>query len=405
MQARHNVARGVTPPQTPNATPNDGAVFNHSPLRPQASMRSLNLYPVDRRHASSPELRADLAPEEPPLPRIPPQFNTEQDHDANCQQLTSATNQAEEHVSARQGTYQELRGPYHGAGHVRPSAVVSHSASEQSISSEAGPNESKNISSRVHFPNEAHSSDGSELPRSRLLRLTSGGMRPQQTVHPDQTFLRLRQTINQEPTPTTYQDIPVNTSGSPSTTVAVPMHRWDYDSVMAYYHANDVGSQNWKREQARLKSEGKFSPRKAQQKIKQLFHSNFSSVELGNCVPEPYENATEDSKLVSEAQDLRYWAGRFTANNDRLRNEGLNGSIYHWARQETVRHNKVLDYLQGMCTTMEAEESLAAFVRAWRGGWSGGLTETCKTTIEVVPKQLPAAEKKKGVMGKMFGKK
>ncbi|KAL9004614.1 MAG: hypothetical protein Q9188_002581 [Gyalolechia gomerana] len=389
MQARHRAAKGVAPPKIPDPTSSDEADFNHNSLRPYENMRNPSLYPYGPRSASSPELRAAFASGEPPLPKIPQQFIAKQDRDAIRQQITAATAQEKECISTGQVPHHGLREPYHAPGRVRPSGVVPLRLPEQSAPSESGPNKPTNISSGVSFPNGGHSSTGRQLPPSRLPRSTSGAVGPKQSA------------IEYHTPPTSRQCDHASTSGSPLSVKPLPTK----SDIYADFYRNDIGRINWEREQDRLKNESRFSPRKAQRKLKQLYRANFSSVQLGNYATTYTTDAVEDFTLVNEAQNLLYWAGRFTANNDRLRNDALNSSVTYWAHHDAARHNEVLQYLQGKCTTMEAEKSLAAFVGAWRGGWSGGVAEVCRATVDVVPRQLPTPEKQKGLMGKVFGRK
>lgn len=389
MQARRGVANAMTPPKTPDTTSNDGAVFDHNLPRRHGIACNPNLYRMDRRNTSSPKLGLAFASEGLPLPRIPQQFVVKQAHDASRQQLAAATNQKQERILAEQAD-QGLRKPFHATGHVQTSTVALHRVSERNIPSEAGPNEPKDVSSGAFFSSGVHSSNSSQLQRSRLPRSTSRVVRVQQSASELRT------------SPNAYQYNTTSTSGSPLS-VMTASSRSGYDARQDFLE-NDPGRENWERGQAEIKDESKFSPRRAQRKLKQLYHSNFSSAGLGNDIPESLADDTEDITLVSKTQDLRYWAGRCSAINDRFRNEGQ-ASIYHWGRQDAVRHDKVVEELQSKCTTMEAEESLAAFVRAWRGGWSGGMKEACRAAVEMVPKQPPTPEKKLARMGKMFGKK
>ncbi|KAL9595684.1 MAG: hypothetical protein Q9219_006280 [cf. Caloplaca sp. 3 TL-2023] len=124
-------------------------------------------------------------------------------------------------------------------------------------------------------------------------------------------------------------------------------------------------------------------------------------------IKEKAEEEGEDD-VVSEAKGLCYWAGRFTAKSDSLRNEALLPAS-QLAHGDVVRHNRVLRYLRDSCATREAEESLAAFVQAWRGGWTGGVAEPCHATLQLVeaPKPLPpgAWVAKKGLMERVFRRK
>ncbi|KAL8945170.1 MAG: hypothetical protein Q9211_000322 [Gyalolechia sp. 1 TL-2023] len=392
MQARHKAAKEVTSPKVPDPTSSEEADFNQNSPRPYENMLNPTLYPRGLRYASSPELRAAFASEEPPLPKIPQQFIVKQDRDTIRQQVAAATAQKEP-LSTEQVPHHGLHEDYHAASRVRPSVVAPHRVLEQGVPGGSGPNKPTNNTSGGNFRNVGHSSNGRQLPPSRLPRSTSEAVSPQQPAS------------EHHAPPTVRQCGHASTKGSPSSAEPLPTMAVQYPE----WYENDVGRMNWEREQARLKNESKFSPRKAQRKIVQLYRSNFSSVELGNYVNRPPADAVEDFTLVNEAQDLLYWAGRFSANNDRLRNDALNSSVTYWARDDAARHNEVLHYLQGKCTTMDAEKSLAAFVGAWRQGWSGGVAEACRATVDVVPRQLQmpveGGEKKKGLIGKVFGRK
>ncbi|KAL8944006.1 MAG: hypothetical protein Q9216_000715 [Gyalolechia sp. 2 TL-2023] len=386
MQAYRKAAKGATPPKLPDPTSSEEADFDHKSPRPFENMCNTDLYPFGPRYASSPELRAAYASEEPPLPKIPQQFIAIRNPDAIRQQFTAAATKEKERVSSEQVSRQALGEPYHAAGRVCLSTVAPHRVSEQSAPSGSNTNKPAKLSSGVSFSNGTNSH---QLPRSRIPRSTSQAVGPQQSASELHTSPRGRQRA------------PVSTSGSPSSlrTLAVT------PDVCSYFYENDVDCMNWDREQARFENKSEYSPRKAQRKLKQLYHTNFSSVEPGNGAAGYPGDGMEDFTLVYEAQDLRYWAGRFTANNDRLRNDTLDASVTCWAHQDAARHNKVLQYLQDKCTSKEAEESLAALVRAWRGGWNGGVSEACQTKGNVAPRQPPTPEKKKGLMGKVFGRK
>lgn len=113
------------------------------------------------------------------------------------------------------------------------------------------------------------------------------------------------------------------------------------------------------------------------------------------------EEEDEDPTLVSQDEGLNYWAGRFSGMNDHLRNESR-----AMAQNEAARHKRAIELLQAKCTTRAAEESLARFVAASQGGWSGGP----RGGGAVVPRHAepaPEPKKKGGLMGKMkgFGRK
>ncbi|KAL8760050.1 MAG: hypothetical protein Q9184_003445 [Pyrenodesmia sp. 2 TL-2023] len=116
---------------------------------------------------------------------------------------------------------------------------------------------------------------------------------------------------------------------------------------------------------------------------------------------EEEEEEDEDPTLVSQDEGLIYWAGRFSGMNDHLRNESR-----ALAQNEAARHKRAIELLQAKCTTRAAEESLARFVAASQGGWSGGP----RGGGAVVPRHaepVPEPKKKGGLMGKMkgFGRK
>ncbi|KAI4117959.1 MAG: hypothetical protein LQ345_001886 [Seirophora villosa] len=119
------------------------------------------------------------------------------------------------------------------------------------------------------------------------------------------------------------------------------------------------------------------------------------------------EDEEEDISLVSEDQDLRYWAGRFTAIDDHICNDGIFSRDMQWAHNVTLRHNHVLQLLHEKCRTRAAQDSLTSFMRAWSGGWSGGARGVYRGGVVLPPEKflLEEEKKKNGLMGKVFGRK
>lgn len=116
-----------------------------------------------------------------------------------------------------------------------------------------------------------------------------------------------------------------------------------------------------------------------------------------------------DPTLIRGAQDLRFWAGRYTAMSDRVRNDALIPSeAAMYAHNDELRQRAVLQFLGEKCGDDEARESLNTFVRAWAHGWSGGVAGAfLGVAPEAVVPAMPVTEEKKkgGFMGKVFGRR
>ncbi|KAI4098353.1 MAG: hypothetical protein LQ339_006504 [Xanthoria mediterranea] len=117
-----------------------------------------------------------------------------------------------------------------------------------------------------------------------------------------------------------------------------------------------------------------------------------------------------DLTLIRGAQDLRFWAGRYTATSDRVRNDALIPSeAAMYAHNDELRQRVVLQFLSEKCGDDEARESLNTFVRAWAHGWSGGVAGAfLGVAPEAVVPAMPVTEEKKkggGFMGKVFGRR
>ncbi|KAL8991325.1 MAG: hypothetical protein Q9177_000225 [Variospora cf. flavescens] len=115
-----------------------------------------------------------------------------------------------------------------------------------------------------------------------------------------------------------------------------------------------------------------------------------------------------DITLVRDKQDLRYWAGRFTAIDDHICNDAISSRDALWAHNVTLRHNHVLQVLHEKCRTRAAQESLTAFMKAWSEGWSGGVRGVYRDGVVLPPRNFTLEEqqrKKGGLMGKVFGRK
>ncbi|CAL8581378.1 hypothetical protein XPA_007076 [Xanthoria parietina] len=116
-----------------------------------------------------------------------------------------------------------------------------------------------------------------------------------------------------------------------------------------------------------------------------------------------------DPRLIRGAQDLRFWAGRYTAMSDRVRNDALIPSeAAMYAHNDELRQRAVLQFLSEKCGDDEARESLDTFVRAWAHGWSGGVAGAfLGVAPEAVVPAMPVTEEKKkgGFMGKVFGRR
>ncbi|KAL8904335.1 MAG: hypothetical protein Q9207_003346 [Kuettlingeria erythrocarpa] len=124
---------------------------------------------------------------------------------------------------------------------------------------------------------------------------------------------------------------------------------------------------------------------------------------------EEEEEDEGDPTLVSQAEGLIYWAGRFSGMNDHLRNEAHASPHLPWAQDQNARHKRAIELLQAKCTTRAAEESLARFVAASQGVGGGARAGAVLARRQAAPEPEPMPEPKKkgGLMGKMkgFGRK
>ncbi|KAL8738829.1 MAG: hypothetical protein Q9181_000433 [Wetmoreana brouardii] len=117
----------------------------------------------------------------------------------------------------------------------------------------------------------------------------------------------------------------------------------------------------------------------------------------------------EDLTIIRGDHNLIFWAGRFSAASDKLLNEALVSSKARWAYDERLRQNAVIKRLRETCIDNAAEQSLARFVSAWRGGWTGKVSEPCKVDKDILPEvvRCPVVveepKKKGGFMSKVFG--
>ncbi|KAI4159394.1 MAG: hypothetical protein L6R39_000372 [Caloplaca ligustica] len=333
------------------------------------------------RHASTPDLRNSYITDVPPTPSVPQQFR----------------------AAPVEGVDERFRFP----GRVRPaprrpSLFFQRQASKQSLANEPG------------------------APISRIPLSTSGMAAHQGPQAHERPFENLLQ-----PSGSQYS----LQLGRPSLGLSGSSKSLSVDKPLPALPTNGA-------------ARSAFPPRNDSLQGSQLSRSNFSSVQfdndysiesitprrqrnLNNDSAERHDNTTatspapqptvtapankdeeevkEDKSEVKDAQDLRYWAGRFSNRNDRLRNEALSSPGFQWVHNDSIRHDRVLTFLQGRCTTRAAEESLAAFVRAWKNGWSGGVQERCAAGFNVVPRHaapvVAEEPKKKGLMGKVFGRK
>ncbi|KAL8706317.1 MAG: hypothetical protein Q9201_000636 [Fulgogasparrea decipioides] len=117
----------------------------------------------------------------------------------------------------------------------------------------------------------------------------------------------------------------------------------------------------------------------------------------------------DDLTFIRGDRNLIFWAGRFSAASDKLLNEALVSSNARWARDERLRQNAVIRRLRETCIDNAAEQSLARFVNAWRGGWTGKVSEPCKVDQGILPEVVrrpvvvEEPKKKGGFMSKVFG--
>ncbi|KAL8895923.1 MAG: hypothetical protein Q9192_003370 [Flavoplaca navasiana] len=120
-------------------------------------------------------------------------------------------------------------------------------------------------------------------------------------------------------------------------------------------------------------------------------------------------NNEVDLTLIRGAQDLRFWAGRYTAVSDRVRNDAqISHEAAINAHNDEQRQRMVLQYLYEKCANDETRESLDAFVRAWAHGWTGGVAGGFLGMVPEPPKARTSVtedKKKSGFMGKVFGRR
>lgn len=138
--------------------------------------------------------------------------------------------------------------------------------------------------------------------------------------------------------------------------------------------------------------------------------STAPQVVAGATIDNSNEGDEVDLTLIRGAQDLRFWAGRYTAVSDRVRNDALISSeATRYAHNDEQRQRVVLQYLGEKCADEAARESLNAFVRAWAHGWTGGVAGAFLGVVPkaVVPARTSVTEEKKkgGFMGKVFGRR
>ena len=116
-----------------------------------------------------------------------------------------------------------------------------------------------------------------------------------------------------------------------------------------------------------------------------------------------------DLTLIRGAQDLRFWAGRYTAVSDRVRNDAqISYEAAKYAHNDEQRQRIVLQYLYEKCANDETRESLDAFVRAWAHGWTGGVAGGFLGMVPEPPKARTSVtedKKKSGFMGRVFGRR
>ncbi|KAL8801282.1 MAG: hypothetical protein Q9182_004547 [Xanthomendoza sp. 2 TL-2023] len=135
---------------------------------------------------------------------------------------------------------------------------------------------------------------------------------------------------------------------------------------------------------------------------------------VGNAAPvcnnHNHDDDTVDLRLIKGAQDVGFWAGRYTVLSDRVRNDALvSPEAARIVLDDQQRQRAILQYLRENCADEEALESLNAFVSAWEHGWSGGVREAF---LGIVPERIDSVgvgtvvlEKKKGgIIGKVFGR-
>ena len=423
--ARHEATkRAATSERIPDSTSSEEANSNSKSLSAQRDRIYPERYSSDPRYMSTPEFYAKYAIEDELfMPNVSQQLALNEDPDILNHQNKAIVARHRKRTSAVHSPNQVGNSSLRASGRARPSPVFQCQGPMQTaLGGPIGLMPTK-FSPATGLSNRPYSSSSRQGAPSRIPRSTSktGG---------------LQQSVSEYHLPSVSRARNLSTANKPSLNekplpAVPPETQWQNDN-------DPVSLANEHQQGITKSSDGEtvhyqYPPRKTSLGPVQLTRSNFSSVELDSYVSASYpdddmftptsmspqawlsapandELNEADPTLVKEAQDPRYWAGRCTAINDRLRNEapassGANFNNHH----DSARHDRVVKLLQEKCVTREAEKSLFAFVDVWREGWTGGATGGGKPTLNVVPKiATPAIVEmggKKGLMGKVFGKK
>ncbi|KAL8835550.1 MAG: hypothetical protein Q9170_003283 [Blastenia crenularia] len=409
--ASRELAEASTAHIVPEPMASEEVDFNRR-MRNEDRNPEMTYRPNSLRRASTPEPHASFIANEP-VPKIPRQYVAKQNPNEILQKLAAIPSRQKEQSTAEEVPNHEANGSSEAADSPRPLWAYQRHGSAQDAPSRSIPNMSINSSFTAGLPQGGHSRNDRPYGPSRIPRSTSkaSDFQPSVNEHDLSTVRRLTDDfnpseglLNEKPLPpepplshrkreqmAIDEDLVLNQSVDP-----------EADIARMYLEQKQVN-----RESPNVLVARHFSPRKSSLKPNQLNRSNFSCVELGSYTMKPDDE--EDLTLVKAAQDLRYWAGRLTANDDKLRNEALSSpNAQVAAYSEDERHNQVLQILHEKCVTDEAVDSLATFVKARRGGWTGGGLSGPRRAASVVMPVIAAAEakgKKKGLMGKVFGGK
>ncbi|KAK5107859.1 hypothetical protein LTR62_000619 [Meristemomyces frigidus] len=112
--------------------------------------------------------------------------------------------------------------------------------------------------------------------------------------------------------------------------------------------------------------------RRAMSNVSQLLHvsTRGSSVEKLASGQRTKSPARLGAQQIAKAEPTAYWCGRFSALNDRYRNEELSAHLHsprtdsdkmHSPAASTKRMRRALEYLHAQCVTAEARESFVVF--------------------------------------------
>lgn len=430
--------KAMTPCKIPTPTFNKQTNANLRNSQGDSTVLKKN-YAHNSRYASSQELRDSFETNLPPMPPLPRRAtsSTTEIHEQNT---ALAAFEREHHPikqSKEQESYFAADSPFYSASHGRlsrvvrpnsgvfgrPSTVVPLQGSQQ----REGDDPVSTMPMKFSVSSGLSNGNGSVYSRQATAsRIPQSSSRPaglQATQYCQKPFRTNQQSVNGDRGVALPRPSLGRAGSSRSSLIDKPLPALPSSST----------------------AQSVFPPRKTSLQPSSLSHSLFSSVRLDNnvnieetpplshdgdntsgqvsatSISEPShanpaapvnstaknEDEEGDISLVHEDQDLRYWAGRFTAIDDHICNDATFSRDAQWAHNVTLRHNHVLQLLHEKCRTRAAQDSLTSFTRAWSGGWSGGVRGVYRGGVVLPPRNflLEEQKKKNGLMGKVFGRK